>query len=760
VIAPVLEGLTVLDLTSGSAGPVATMLLADHGADVIKIERPGGDPFRRAPAYTVWNRSKRSVVLDLRDDHDRAAFHELAARAHVLIDSFPPATAAALGLDHDALHAANPGLVSCSITPYGREGEWSDRPGWDALVQARTGMQWEQYGLRPGPIFLHAPLPSMGAALLAVTGITAALLVRERTGRGQHVDTSLMQGALLWMTQMWTRAETPTPELELLWMFREPGPTPCFEAGDGVWFHPMPQGISVALEHLGRSATEMTFAGAFTDRLEARLEYQAQLRAVFKERPAQEWIDLLQGADVSCQPILAAEESFTHFQVLNNRAATTVEFPGLGPVQQVGHLVHLERHDEPAPRPPVPAGHDTEAVLAELATPAAARPGAGGARNDTPLPAHPLAGIRVLDFGTALAGPFANMILADLGADVIKVDNLAMGPGTPADATYAACHRGKRSIAVDLKHPEGREIAHALIRTADVVHYNLRTGVAERLGFDYEQVRALNPRVVFCHVTAYGNTGPFARWPGVDQMGQALSGLEYEQGGTRAGGHPNWYRYGMCDATTSMLSVIGVLEALRARERTGLGQAVETNILNAGMLLSSDAFVGPESLGTRPILDAAQTGLGPRYRLYETGHEWLCVAAVADAQWRTLCEALGVAVDASVETVEGAFRAKSADEWFALLDARGVPCEVSRETTGYTWYDDPEVRARGWVVDYPHPVWGRMQQPGHFLDFSLTPDHVEQAPPLIGAHTVELLEELGYPRDRIDELRARGTIGW
>jgi crotonobetainyl-CoA:carnitine CoA-transferase CaiB-like acyl-CoA transferase len=170
---PVLAGLQVVDLSWGVAGPLTTMLLGDHGADVIKVEPPGGDPFRATAGYTVWNRTKRSVVLDLHDGADRARCRRLLSGADVVVESFAPGTAARLGVGYDTVRADNDGVVYCSISAYGQEGAARDRPGYDALVQARWGIQDEQPGLRPGPVFLHAPLPSFGAALLASVGVNA-----------------------------------------------------------------------------------------------------------------------------------------------------------------------------------------------------------------------------------------------------------------------------------------------------------------------------------------------------------------------------------------------------------------------------------------------------------------------------------------------------------------------------------------------------------------------------------------------------------
>jgi crotonobetainyl-CoA:carnitine CoA-transferase CaiB-like acyl-CoA transferase len=487
-------------------------------------------------------------------------------------------------------------------------------------------------------------------------------------------------------------------------------------------------------------------------------------------------VALLQENDVPCQPIGSAEAGLDHPQVVHNGASLVVDVPGVGAIKQFGHGYRLEHHAPMAPSPPPTPGAHTTAVLASIAEAAAVDANhADGAADGAH--AHPLSGIRVLDFGTALAGPFGPMVLSDLGADVIKIDPISAQVGTEADATYAACQRGKRSIAIDLKSAGGQQLARDLIASADVVHYNLRTGVAERLGFGYEQAKAVNPRIVHCHLTSYGNTGPLARWPGVDQMGQAIAGLEYEQGATPNGGHPDWYRFGMCDATAGLLSAIGVLQALRERDRTGTAQSVAADILSGAVLLASDAFVGPDDLTTRSHLDRLQMGLGPLYRLYATLDGWLCIAAVTDEHWRSLSTAIGRpelvddarfaspsarqrAGDELASVLADAFAAKPASEWFDVLDAHGVPCEVSSETWGAQWFDDPDVIANGWVTDYTHSIWGRLEQPGRFFDFSETPSRIAGPPPVIGAHTEEILLELGYDADRVEELRSSGAVAW
>jgi crotonobetainyl-CoA:carnitine CoA-transferase CaiB-like acyl-CoA transferase len=199
-----LDGVRVLDLSWGIAGALGVLLLAEQGADVIKVEPPGGDPFREYSGYAVWDRSKRSVTVDLKNPAGVEAFHKLADSADVLVETFRPRVTDRLGIGYDVLHARNERLIYSSCPAYPEGHRLANRPGYDALVQASSGQMWEQPGWRPGPIFLYMPMPSMGAMFLVPTGIIAALIAREETGRGQHVRTSLFQGALLYTTQIWS----------------------------------------------------------------------------------------------------------------------------------------------------------------------------------------------------------------------------------------------------------------------------------------------------------------------------------------------------------------------------------------------------------------------------------------------------------------------------------------------------------------------------------------------------------------------------
>jgi crotonobetainyl-CoA:carnitine CoA-transferase CaiB-like acyl-CoA transferase len=262
----VLEGLKVLDLSWGIAGPMATMLLADHGAAVTRIEPPGGDPFRTQLGYRTWQRGKRSAVLDLKTPADRDCLLALAHGADILVESFAPGVTARLGIDYARLHDVNPRLIYCSITAYGRGNRHSERPGYDALVAARTGLHFEQRGwpegalnhmarrpdpfahlehdpaqvqgpARSGPVFPASFYPSLGAFFAATLGIHAALHARAITGRGQWVETSLLQGALACASGVWQRAENLDARDFDSWILGARSPKGHFQCADGRWIH-------------------------------------------------------------------------------------------------------------------------------------------------------------------------------------------------------------------------------------------------------------------------------------------------------------------------------------------------------------------------------------------------------------------------------------------------------------------------------------------------------------------------------------------
>jgi crotonobetainyl-CoA:carnitine CoA-transferase CaiB-like acyl-CoA transferase len=391
----------------------------------------------------------------------------------------------------------------------------------------------------------------------------------------------------------------------------------------------------------------------------------------------------------------------------------------------------------------------------------------------------PLEGVRVIDFGQYLAGPFGPMLLADLGADVIKVEPTRGDGMRRVVGPFMGCQRGKRDIAIDLKQPEGLRIALELVATADVVHHNMTLGTADRLGVGHEHCKAVRPDILYCNTFMYGPVGPLAHLGGLDPLGQAASGLEWQQGPVAAGNPPQWHRYGQSDVASAMPSVLALLLALFHRNRTGEGQSMWSSILHGSMLYTADSWLAADGTPSpRPPLDQEQLGLGPLYRLYETRDGWLQLAAVRAGHWPALCGVLhreDLVTDARFATAAAraerraeltavlaeAFLADHALNWRRALDAAGVPSEVSVDTCDgeSVLFDDDLVRL-GLVAEYEHPLLGRVRQFGNLITFSDTPGKPARPVPMVGQHTREILAELGYDEAAIDGLRARGIVSW
>ena len=352
-----------------------------------------------------------------------------------------------------------------------------------------------------------------------------------------------------------------------------------------------------------------------------------QLADAFKKFPAHEWVRAAEEAGLGITIVRPPGEALADKSYLADGCVVEVDDPELGPILHAGPLLEFSATPGAVAGPAPHSGQHTEEVLAEIRS-GAVQPGPALGSEETL--AHPLAGVRVLDLGLGVAGPFTGRVLADLGADVIKVNALHdtywngthMGLGT---------NRGKRSIAVNLKDPAGREVLERLLQRSDAITLNWRPGAAARLGLDYESLRERYPRLVYCNTRGY-EKGPRSDLPGTDQNAAAMTGTEWEDGACGAGNPPLWSRSNMGDTGNALLAAIAITSALYHRDRTGEGQAVSTSIVNAGLLHTSYAWI--HSDGRAPDwgqVDGDQFGLSPYYRLYQCAlGEWVFLAAVTD----------------------------------------------------------------------------------------------------------------------------------
>ncbi|MGZ4754533.1 MAG: CaiB/BaiF CoA transferase family protein [Acidimicrobiia bacterium] len=371
-MAGALDGVRILDLSWGIAGPLGVMLLAEQGADVVKVEPPGGDPFRAYSGYAVWNRSRRSVTVDLKRPRGLEALLRLVDDADVLVETFRPGVTDRLGIGFDALHERNPRLVYCSCPGYPDGHRLASRPGYDALVQASSGQQWEQPGWRMGPIFLHMPMPSMGAMFLIPTGILAALVAREASGRGQHVTTSLFQGALLYTTQIWQHVEhAPAAFHDLMGKSYPPGihQQMLFEVADGEWVHSSvmsgltPKASQDELLGLEDPPDPMTF---LTMAPEEREVFTLRRREAYLGHQRDELVREFQANNHAIEAVITMEEALgagghPHPQLVANGMVAEVDDPELGATTQIGVPINLLGTPGAIQGPqPLPGEHNVE----------------------------------------------------------------------------------------------------------------------------------------------------------------------------------------------------------------------------------------------------------------------------------------------------------------------------------------------------------------------------------------------------------------
>jgi len=397
-----------------------------------------------------------------------------------------------------------------------------------------------------------------------------------------------------------------------------------------------------------------------------------------------------------------------------------------------------------------------------------------------------LDGVKVLEFSEMIAAPFAGMHLGDLGADVLKVEppegdpwrhSLEFAPNE--SRTFLSLNRNKRGIVLDLKQPEAQEVVRRLVPTMDVVIVNYRPDVPARLGIDYGTLGALNPRLIYVQNTAMGGRGEHSHRPGYDLIAQAVTGLMLTGGRLDADGVPLPLTPAIGDYATGLVIALAICAALVARERTGLGQKVDTTLLGTSLALQIASFMRTEVEAPTAEASASSTSADARalnayYRVYRTQDSMVAVACLTPTLRRKMAQAIEVhdvrhdrkiprdseegrrvALEFTAAAIER-FLEKTTAEWLAVFDSAGVPAAPVR--TVHELWDDPQVRANDLVVDYVHPAAGAVSMVGPVIEMAATPTSVRRPPPTLGQHNDEVLAELGYSDDEVAKLRDLGAV--
>jgi crotonobetainyl-CoA:carnitine CoA-transferase CaiB-like acyl-CoA transferase len=717
-------------------------------------------------------------VLDLDNGADRDSLQQVLRSADVLVESLAPTTAGRVGLAPEQVRERHPWVVHCTMSGYGRDD--LDRPTSDTLVAARLGLSVSPLEARPR----HAGWlsVSLGAVSVATVGILSALYVRELTGRGQHLDVSMFDGAVsLGSMGQGLRVGGPTSQQGaaqtaanimagrrlLLGMFQ------CGDgeylqmhtgAAGGFWRAMQAFGLD---KRISPSRSRHEIGEPLSEQESAILAIE--LPVLFKSKRRDAWLAALWDADICAQPVLRPNEAFDDVQVVHNKLIAEVDEGG-DVTRQVGPPVYLSRTPAPATRRAPALGEHTEEVLQALRSPSSGR-SAGPVPEKRQSPRHPLEGVRILDLGMYFAGPFASRMLADLGADVIKLEQPSGDAMRPLLPLFEMAQRGKRGIALNLQSPEGKEILAKLIQWADIVQHNFRPGVAEKLGADYETVRAIKPEIIYCFSPGFGSEGPKAQHQSFQPITGGLSGMYYLAAGE--GNPPR--QVGIEDYFNAALAAAAMMMALLHRRHTGEGQYIESPQVNSALYCATDVTLGADGkLLSAFQSNRDQTGWGPLDRLYPTAEGWLAITCADAEQFIALCQTVGCADMATTEQFEGviegppdsdlsealeaALSSRPAGEWFELLNGAGVPCEIVAEMSYMGEFFDREDHLRsGRVVEYVHPIAGPVRAIGHLIRLSDTPGLIRGPAPQLGEHTREVLEELGYSNGQITDFASAGV---
>jgi crotonobetainyl-CoA:carnitine CoA-transferase CaiB-like acyl-CoA transferase len=802
-----LAGISVVECGEGVAAAYAAKLLAMLGADVIKVEPTGGDPTRyRGPyfdgnadinqsgLFLYLNADKKGVTLDLRDSAGRAALDLLLDRADILFHNEHPRERAAAGMDNGAILRVHPGLVVAAISPFGDYGPYANYNAYEITVAHASGMASlapavSQFPELP-PLKLFGHQAEFQAGAFAAMTSLAAWLYRAKTGAGQTIEVSeheclatMLEGALpiysytgrgpsrLGRHSYAPRSIWPTRDG---WIFINPGE-------EEQW--------NRLVELMGNP--DWANEEIFKDRFE-RGKHAEALWPLMAEW-TQNWNkqDLFiagQAKRIPLAPMNAPSDVYADvhlrarnfFGPLPTPAGGTIEIPTM-PFKSTGSAWRIHR---PAPR----LGEHNDEILGGQSDQPRAQDAAQNA-DTVPAPdGGPLAGIRVLDFGWIWAAPYCSMMLAHLGADVIRVETAKRTclsrrnppfadnqEGPNRAGVFNEWNQNKRSIQLNLTKPEGIELALRLAEHSDVTIENFGAGVLDRMGLGYEAMRRRNPGIIALSIGCYGRTGPYTDFVnyGPQVNGQAgllaVSGYEGDQ-----------IREGPCaygDPATGVFAAFLINAALIARRRTGLGQYFELSMMEVL------AMGLPEAL-----LEYAMNGrdLGPCgnrdrsmaphncYKALGGPGEWVTIAVATEYEWCRLCEAMGQpALADDPRFTDAAARKRNEDEldriitnWTStrerwevarMLQQAGVASIPTLSIKDL--FEDPHLRERGFFVNLPHPEIGPRAHSGVPWKMSLTPCEVRRPAPCLGADTDNVLSSLlGLSAEEIDRLRKNDVL--
>ena len=790
-----LTGIRVVDFGHYIAGPLTGMLLADQGAEVIKVDRPG-KPDYDTPANGVFNRGKQRITLDLKDADDLATAVKLIRSADVVIENFRPGVMQRLGLGAEEMTALNPGLVYLSLPGFASTDERAPIRAFEGIISAAIGQYTDLQSRRPDlpPVYTPMPLGSTYGAIHGAIAVVLALYAREESGRGDVIEVSLVGAAMSAMAViMLDVADKParygTPANAVRQKQRSSVGSPfsgTFRAGDGQWLYIIAAGHSrnsrslvKALEvyddlivegmvdvpvyenlHLTNNIPDSSHLSA-----EWNLKAREKIESVLASEPAQHWVDVLTAAGVPCTIQRTAQEWLHKSETEEAALTVVVDDPDYGRMRQLGVQTWLSKtpDDCAVPRPSRPFVGDVEPKLN----------GDIAASPERPI----LEGVRVLDLSNVLAGPASARTLAEYGAEVIKIDPPEPYFGPRISSWFPLeVSPGKRSVILNLKDEAGRAAFMKLVETADVIVHNFRPGVAQSLGIDYDAVKRCKPDIVYLNLTAFNGPrpGPWMNRPGFDPLLQGSTGIQMRYGGE--GNRPVLHGWASCiDYITGYSATYGAVLALLKRRRSGVpdgGDFVATSLAQGGQLVQAPFMYACEAgcSGDEPSGQGA-VGEHALHRMYRARDGWVFLGGLEHEMGKLRCVAgLENTPDEDAgEFLEGEIKKRDVAHWVKAFNEVGLAghridsLEDIREMFLHEVCDDlldawDDGRSISIVRFTDHPVGSAVDlAPPAYVRLKNAPVQLLYACPKQGAHTREILGELGYDDDYVDDLIAKGV---
>ena len=766
----------IVELGIGPASGLATMVLADFGADVVKIVPRSGDPFAKLGSWPLWSRGKRLVPADLRDAEDAAQVRQLIVdSADAVLTTLNKAQRERLGLDRESL--GRPDLVLGVVSGFGEEGPYANYPGYEPVVAAKSGRMLSFAGVadRDGPNYAALQVGTHATAQSAAAALLAALIGREATGHGFDFDTSLLRGmmpyemGIMAMAQLWDKGILERPQAAR--DRTRSMPTLNYHpvrTKDGKWLQ-----LGNLLPHL--LANFFRAAGLADELKDPKYEgdpmrwpretlegFRDHLFRHMQTKTLAEWTDLfVTDGGVVSHPYQTTQDALEDPDVIAN--GHVVERNGS---RQLGLLANLTTS-------PGEVGDAAQETTFAALPP---HPIATQAAN-AQAPKRPLEGVVVVESATIIAAPLGASVLADLGARVIKLEPLGGDPFRSMFHGFGAskCNAGKESICLDLKSPEGQRVAQALAAKADIWIHNYRMGVPEKLGIGYDDLSALNPNLVYLSANGYGPAGPGAKRPSTHPIpGAALGGVVWQLGELPAEGEAQdveqlretarkLLRANEVnpDPNTSMVVATSALLGLAARKALGRGQKIFVDMFGANAYANWDDFLAYEGKPERPPVDAEGYGLGPLQRLYRCRDGWVFLMIASDAEWDVFARDTNLAITRDYANLgvvlTKLFESGDADDFERRLAPKGVGCVRADGAQPPDFFlNDPHCGVEELRVPAVHPDWGDYYRNGPMARFAKGDAY--QGASAMGDSTTALLEELGYDAAQVGDLIERRVV--